>query len=88
VQLPPSGAIGCRCGDDFPAWQVAWQSRLVAVGAAGEEKVPTGETNSGERMEWHFSDVKTSDLKQWRFQVRPFEWIEFRDIALTPRQNP
>jgi hypothetical protein len=69
-------------------WQVAWQSRLVAVGATGEEKAPTGETSSGERMEWHFSDVKTSDLKQWRFQVRPYEWIEFRDVALTPRQNP
>ncbi len=35
----------------------------------------------------HFRDLKLEDLKELRFQVRPYEWVEFKDVALEPRKT-
>jgi tRNA A-37 threonylcarbamoyl transferase component Bud32 len=61
-----------------------WQARVIAVRPGGEEVSNGIESRVNDQSEWRFSGLKLADVKEFRFQVRRFEWVEFRGIPLTP----
>ncbi len=61
-----------------------WQSRIVAVIMSGEEIPTEKESRVNDQTEWRFPGQTLSAVKEFRFQVRRMEWIEFRGIALAP----
>lgn len=71
------------------------QARLVAVDSAGRVHEPADEPAMFlPAMLGHivmtsvrFPGLKSSELKELRIQVRPYHWIEFRNIALHPGQR-
>ena len=59
--------------------------RLVAVADDGSEHVdfmgnPVGTRNS-------VYSRPSSSIKEFRFQVRPYHWVEFQNISLQPGQK-
>ncbi|MGA2232181.1 MAG: M56 family metallopeptidase [Tepidisphaeraceae bacterium] len=64
------------------------QLRLVAVDRAGAEHVADGGSGSSYNGD-HFSQInsgfegmKLKDIASIRVEARPYEWVEFKDIAL------
>ncbi len=63
--------------------------RIVAVDKNGKEF--TGSSNSGwkdgiESIQITF-EVPVSDIKEFRFQTRPYEWVEFKNVYLKPNDK-
>lgn len=63
-----------------------WRTRLVAVARDGSEHESsiTGARGYGRAV---FVGVPVSTIKEFCFQVRPFQWAEFRNVALRPNDN-
>ncbi len=61
-----------------------WQTRVAAVLQSGEEVATTRVSILNEQSEWRFEKLPLENVRAFRFQARPFEWVEFRDIALAP----
>jgi predicted Ser/Thr protein kinase len=61
-----------------------WQLRMTAVNAAGEDLAARWAHPEGSIT--FPQDLKLADVKMFRFQVRAYQWIEFRGIALEPEQ--
>jgi beta-lactamase regulating signal transducer with metallopeptidase domain/tetratricopeptide (TPR) repeat protein len=60
--------------------------RIVAVDKNGKEFIGGGGSASKdgiESMQITF-DVPVSDIKEFQFQTRPYEWVEFKDVYLKP----
>ena len=63
-------------------------TRIVAVDKKG--KVITGQRRGGGasgnvcQLTIVFSDVTLADIKEFRFQTRPYEWAEFKNVTLRP----
>lgn len=60
------------------------ETRVVAAIANGEEIAATRVTRMNGQSEWRFQGLTFASLAEIRFQVRPYEWVEFQDIALRP----
>jgi hypothetical protein len=66
-----------------------WNVRTVAVDVDGKDRVHNrasgtpAETTS--TWTYTFSNVTVARLREIQIQVRPVQWVEFRDVALTPR---
>ncbi|MHC4693518.1 MAG: right-handed parallel beta-helix repeat-containing protein [Planctomycetota bacterium] len=62
--------------------------RVVAVDKDGKVHVSARSGSSGtenlRRTTASFPDLTRDKLREFRFQTRPYEWIEFRDISLRP----
>ena len=72
------------------------QTRLVAVDAAGKVHVPGGPPaptfdSASLGRTWPtaaaFPNLNLRDLRELRAQVRPYVWVEFRNVALRPGQT-
>jgi len=37
--------------------------------------------------EGRFSGLPLSDVKEFRFEARPYAWVEFRNVSLQPGQR-
>ncbi len=61
-----------------------WQTRVAAVLADGREIAPSFSSMLNEQSEWRFDHLPLESVQQFRFQARPYQWVEFRDVALTP----
>ena len=63
--------------------------RVVAVDKKGRELLPTsiGDNSIGtiSQITGHF-DLPLSQLKEFRVETRPFQWVEYKDVALKPVQ--
>src|SRR5262245_2152977 len=62
-----------------------WQTRIVAVDANGVEHPDTGGTgtSSNATQAWtHTFHIPLAQVKEFRAQIRPIYWVEFRDVAL------
>ena len=59
-----------------------WQFRVIVVNTTGGEITTGSFSQAGDHSDWHFTGVKLADVKEFCFQVRPYQWIEFRGIAL------
>jgi hypothetical protein len=64
-----------------------WQAELVLVDSAGKEWFPTGRSESGEGL-CHLtgicSGLKLSQIKEIYFRIRPYQYVEFRNVSLQP----
>lgn len=68
-----------------------WEARVVAVGTDGTEHLSTGQTFGGGALHHYsakFSKLPLLAVKEFRFQVRPYHWVEFREVALRPSKPP
>ncbi|MGB8167036.1 MAG: protein kinase [Chthoniobacteraceae bacterium] len=61
-----------------------WQQRVVAVTADGKEMPASNAGQLNEQSEWRFEKIPLESIAQFRFQVRPIEWVLFRSVALAP----
>ncbi len=61
-----------------------WERRVVAVVADGREVVASHASALNEQSEWRFDHLPLENVRQFRFQVRRYQWIEFRGVALAP----
>ncbi|MEN6575120.1 MAG: M56 family metallopeptidase [Phycisphaerales bacterium] len=64
-------------------------SRVVAVRGRDEEcegSVSGAGDNSAHSLTYRF-DCSLSDVKEFRFQTRPWTWFEFKDVSLRPGQK-
>jgi hypothetical protein len=65
-----------------------WHKRLVAVANDGSEHVTRlSNDKDGSAGTVVFHDLPLSSIKEFRFQVRPYRWVEFQNVALQPGQK-
>lgn len=62
--------------------------RVVAVDADGAEH-PGGRTESAGNGDFShvaavFDGLPLAQIKEFRFQARPYTWVDFRDVSLNP----
>ena len=66
----------------------SWKHRLIAVDTNGVEHVPPSSKNApidkSEAWTCTFTGVPLASLAEFRIQVRPIHWVEFRDLPLEP----
>jgi hypothetical protein len=58
-----------------------WSTRLVAVARDGSEHATSIGYRGGNGTAV-FRDLPLSSIKEFRFQVRPYHWVEFKNVAL------
>ena len=66
-----------------------WETRVVAVDKDGQEHASSGSNSGGEAFEQQtatFSQLPLENVSEFRFQVRPYRWVEFRNVSLEPDQ--
>ena len=65
-----------------------WQTRIVAVDTNGVEHFESDGTGTpgGKTATWTYMfRVPLAQVKEFRAQIRPLYWVEFRDVALQAR---
>ncbi len=62
--------------------RLLWNVRLLAVGKDGRERATTPYDCE---MTYDFYEMPLSSIKEFRFQVRPYCWAEFKDVQLNPQ---
>lgn len=62
-----------------------WEIRVTGITASGQEVRRLRLSRLGAQAEWIFPTPKAEKIIQFRLQVRPIEYVEFRDIVLPPR---
>ena len=70
----------------YEAFNVVTQ-RLVAVTSDGNEhatKLGEGDWKRGRTIIY---DLPLSSIKEFRFQVSPYDWVEFNNVSLQPRRR-
>ena len=72
---------------------VAWEAygklapRLLAVTSDGREHTTPYAKGNWESGRTIIFDLPLSSVKEVQFQVSPYDWVEFRNISLKPRQK-
>ena len=64
-----------------------WETRVCVVDLDGKEHRSARHYNAvGELASTagHFKALRLDRVKEFRFEVRPYHWFEFRDVALQP----
>jgi hypothetical protein len=65
--------------------------RVVAVDKDGKMHVSARSGSSGtenlRRTTASFPDLTRDKLQEFRFQTRPYEWVEFKDVSLRPSEE-
>ncbi len=74
----------------YPPADIA--TRVTAIDDKGTEHVggPAGymdQLGGPNRCSAAFKDLQLKRIKEFRFQARPYEWIEFRNVRLNPTPN-
>ncbi len=67
------------------------ESRVVAVGLDGREHRATDQSGGGAgnfvQMTATFSKLSLKEIKVFRVQTRPYQWVEFRNVSLHSGQK-
>ena len=58
--------------------------RIVAVDLGGVEHTWAGSSGWSGHLELTFPDLPLAEVKEFRFQTRPVQWIDFKDVVLKP----
>ena len=61
-----------------------WQTRVVAVNAEGVEIKSHRRSTQNDQTSYRFTNIAFADVKEWRLQIRPYQWTEFSDVPLRP----
>ena len=70
----------------YEAFNVVTQ-RLVAVTSDGNEHATKWGEGDWKRGRTIIYDLPLSSIKEFRFQVSPYEWVEFGNVSLTARSE-
>ena len=66
--------------------------RLVAIDTQGNVVTPAKTNYNGgkkfQQITATFPRLNLADVKTFELQTRPYEWVDFKDVALYPNQNP
>jgi len=66
-----------------------WQHRLIALDTNGVERLPLSSKASpiDKSQAWTctFTGLPLEAISEFRIQVRPIHWVEFKDLALEPK---
>jgi hypothetical protein len=62
---------------------------MVAIGSEGQTYVtPPGETqDSYGRFSFDNFELRLEEIREFAIEKRPFEWVEFKNVSLVPRQE-
>ena len=78
------GKLSYVISDDSPGYSC----RLIAIDKHGNtvkaDMLKNGGAAALEAMTATFPHLKASDIKELQFEVRPYTWLEFRNIPLRP----
>ncbi len=70
--------------------KVDQQTRLVAIDDKGREYAPVRQSapsvDNIVQFSATFQNLPLKQIKEFRFQARPYHWVEFRNVALQPGQ--
>jgi beta-lactamase regulating signal transducer with metallopeptidase domain len=58
--------------------------RIIALDKAGKQYIARKTYGSIEKCKYEFKGLAFADIKEFQFQVREYEWVEFKDVALRP----
>ena len=64
-----------------------WDTRVVAVDKDDQERISTRQASGNGPLKHQsvtFSHMRLAEVKEFRFQVRPYRWVEFRHVSLEP----
>ncbi len=67
-----------------------WTTRVTALDTRGKlhVSIPYGESDSDvASAEGRFPGLPLSQVKEFRFEARPYAWVEFRNVSLQPGQR-
>jgi hypothetical protein len=63
---------------------------VLAVDRDDKEHPASGSESSGTdaftQVSAKFPELPLEQVKEFQFQVRPYQWVEFRNVVLDPRQ--
>jgi len=68
-------------------WRFRGQERIVATDLDGvTHTAPGGSVSSGDLdlMTTRFARLKPNQVKEFQYQVRPYDWVEFDNVSLQP----
>ncbi|MEN6334489.1 MAG: CARDB domain-containing protein, partial [Phycisphaerales bacterium] len=68
-------------------WRKDRTERIVAIDRAGTTHAsPGGSVAVGnmDQMTTRFDGLKRGQIKEFQYQVRPYEWADFKDVSLRP----
>ena len=87
-QLGWSAPLETKNGETVTNWTVPrnphWETRVIAVKSDGTEVTTGNRSSANEQTTWRFADLPLAQVRDFRFQVRRVQWIEFRGVALAP----
>ena len=67
------------------------QVQVVAIGTDGQlhpgEPSKSGRADKLTQLTIRFPNLAVKDVKAFRLQSRPYEWVEFRNVALQPKSS-
>jgi serine/threonine protein kinase/Flp pilus assembly protein TadD len=66
------------------------ETRLIALDKEGKEHVGNieelnGEDSNNQRVSLIFPGLTLGDISKFRFQIRSYEWVEFQNVAVNPK---
>jgi hypothetical protein len=64
-----------------------WDTKVVAVDKHDQERISTRQASGNGPLKHQsvtFSHLRLAEVKEFRFQVRPYRWVEFRHVSLEP----
>jgi hypothetical protein len=90
-QLGWSAPIETKDGETVTNWTVPrnpdWETRVIAVKSDDTEVTTGNRSSANDQTTWRFANLPLSQVKDFRFQVRRVQWVEFRDVTLAPSGN-
>ena len=68
-----------------------WNLGLTAIDTYGKEHAPGSWGGRGSNDLSYdaavYADLRLSAIEEFRFQVRPYHWVEFENVSLQPGQK-
>ena len=64
-----------------------WEARVIAINKDGQEYPSTSGSLGGNTFQQttaKFDQLPLAAVKEFEFQVRPYRWVEFRNVSLEP----
>ena len=81
-----NGSVGITVTHDRDSRKLNY--RIVAVDNDGVTHTSSSSTSSGistlTQTTVHFTNLTLEQIKEFRFQTRPYQWVEFRNVSLRP----
>jgi hypothetical protein len=78
------GAVNLSVSDDY----VGFDHRVIAVDSQGRDRQAQDHSSFSagkiRQTAAKFGNLRLSEIKEFKFQTRPYEWVEFKNVSLKP----